>query len=88
LDRIVDDYGLDGVDLKIESYYQTPAELLSLMEDLKTALSSQKILMVSLDNICVYPMAVLPVPTINQAYIVWNYFVPIAKKNPNSFDYV
>lgn len=88
LAQVVEDYNLDGIDLSIETYYQTPAQLLSLLEDIKQRLASSKIVMVTLDNITVYPLSVLPVPTLNQAYIVWNYFVPVIQKNPSAFDYV
>lgn len=67
-------YGLDGVDLDIESYGATPRTVANAIIQLKAALGS-KLLIVSPECIAVYQGTT--VPSADTANIYWNYFVPI-----------
>ncbi|KRX02810.1 Glycoside hydrolase, superfamily [Pseudocohnilembus persalinus] len=84
---IVNHNNFDGVDLQVKQYDDIPANLIQFIKDVKAQLSQDQILVITTDNITVYPHPSLPVPNENQA-IYWNYFVPVIKADPDMFDYI
>jgi chitinase len=77
-------YGLDGVDLDIESYNATPRTVANAIIDLKKAIGS-KLIIVSPEEIAVYQGTTVPDADVGgQAF---NYFVNIVNLADSSIDF-
>lgn len=73
---ILSTFGLDGVDLDIESYNATPRTVANTIEQLRAAIGSSKLIIVSPEDVTVI-QTVSYVPSPDAAGQPWNYFVPI-----------
>jgi chitinase len=78
-------YGLDGVDLDIESYNAAPFTVANVIIQLKKALGT-KLIIVSPEDVAVYQGSAVPDAN-STAGIAFNYFVPIIKLADKSIDY-
>jgi len=98
--NIINTNKLDGIDLDIEGYTTPPLTVIKTIKDLRKKLdeaidpstgkpySPRRLIVVSPENITVYPQAGIPVPTPDQGGTPWNYFVPIINAAINDIDYV
>lgn len=77
-------YGLDGVDLDIESYNATPRTVANAIIQLKKALGT-KLIIVSPEDVAVYQGT--SVPSADTAGVAFNYFVPIINLADAAIDY-
>ncbi len=84
LSAAVVQYGLDGVDLDIESYTATPRTVANAIIQLKTALNG-KLIIVSPEDVAVYQGTTVPSP--DAGGNAFNYFVPIINIADSSIDY-
>lgn len=80
----VNTYGLDGVDLDIESYQATPRTVANAIIQLKTALNG-KLVVVSPEDVAIYQGT--SVPSADTGGNCFNYFVPIVDLAGNYIDY-
>ncbi|MBK2046231.1 hypothetical protein IB644_06675, partial [Allofrancisella guangzhouensis] len=86
LTKIINDNNLDGADLDIEGYSTPPAVVADTIHKLRQALGSDKLIVVSPENVTVYPSPTIPVPSTGGT--VWNYFVPILNEALDDINYV
>ena len=86
--KIITDNNLDGVDLDIEGYTTAPEVVSETISKLRSALGADKQIIVSPENVTVYPQAGIPVPSPGQGGSPWNYFVPILNASLSKIDYV
>jgi chitinase len=84
LTAVVTKYGLDGVDLDIESYIATPRTVANTIISLKKALGN-KLIIVSPEDVTVYQGSTVPNPDVGGN--PFNYFVPIINLADSSIDY-
>jgi chitinase len=80
----VEKYGLDGVDLDIESYMATPRTVANAIIQLKGALG-KKLIIVSPEDVAVYQGTT--VPDADAGGNAFNYFVPIINLADSAIDY-
>ncbi|KRX02619.1 Glycoside hydrolase, superfamily [Pseudocohnilembus persalinus] len=88
LNIFVNKYNLDGVDMQILQYKQTPAQVISLFSDLRSKLGQNQLLFLTIDNLAVYPSQLVPNHSLETQNQSWNYFVPIYIENPILIDYI
>ncbi|WP_108649600.1 glycosyl hydrolase family 18 protein [Dongshaea marina] len=88
ISQIVEQNGLDGVDLDIEGYTAAPQTVSQTIDKLRHSLGESKLIVVSPENVTVYPDPSIPVPSPTQGGSPWNYFVPILKASLSEIDYV
>jgi chitinase len=82
---IIATHGLDGVDIDIESYMVTPRTVANMINQLRGAIGTSKLLIVSPECVAVYQgVADYSADTAGQAY---NYFVNVIKLADKSIDY-
>lgn len=79
-------YGLDGVDLDIESYSATPRTVAETIISLRTAIGPNKLIVVSPEDVAVI-QSVSFVPTPDTPGQPWNYFVPIVNLADSAIDF-
>lgn len=84
LSTAVTHYGIDGVDLDIESYSATPRTVANAIIKLKAALGS-KLIIVSPEDVAVYQGTTVPDPDVGGN--AFNYFVPIINLADSAIDY-
>lgn len=84
LTAVVEKYGLDGVDLDIESYMATPRTVANAIIQLKAALGS-KLIIVSPEDVAVYQGTTVPDADVGGN--AFNYFVPIINLADQAIDY-
>ena len=84
LSNAVSHYGLDGVDLDIESYSATPRTVANAIIQLKNALGT-KLIIVSPEDVAVYQGTTVPDPDVGGN--AFNYFVPIINLADSAIDY-
>jgi chitinase len=80
----VQKYGLDGVDLDIESYMATPRTVANAIISLKAALGG-KLIIVSPEDVAVYQGTT--VPDADTGGVAFNYFVPIINLADAAIDF-
>jgi chitinase len=85
LENILTQYGLDGVDLDIESYLATPRTVANAIISLRQAIGN-KLIIVSPEDVAVI-QTVGYVPTPDAAGQPWNYFVPIVNLADAAIDF-
>jgi chitinase len=88
LTNIINDNNLDGADLDIEGYTTPPNDVTSTIHKLRASIGDDKLIVVSPENVTVYPSASIPVPSGETGGSVWNYFVPIINDAIDDIDYV
>ncbi|MBK2123700.1 glycosyl hydrolase family 18 protein [Fangia hongkongensis] len=86
--KIVSDNNLDGVDLDIEGYTTAPKIVSETISKLRATLGQDKLIVVSPENVTVYPQQGIPVPRPDQGGSPWNYFVPILQSSLSQINYV
>lgn len=82
---IVEKYGLDGVDLDIENYLATPNTVGQMILDLRAALGTSRLIVVSPEDVTVMQEFSVPDGSTTSGY--YNYFVPIIKMADSAIDY-
>lgn len=85
LKGIVDKYGLDGVDLDIENYLATPRTVANMIINLRAALGTSKLIIVSPEDVTVFQEFGVPDPDAATGY--YNYFVPIITLADHAIDF-
>lgn len=78
LAAILVNYGLDGIDLDIESYMATPRTVANTIQSLREAIGPNKLIIVSPEDVTII-QTVGFVPSPDVAGQPWNYFVPIVQ---------
>jgi chitinase len=85
---IIEKYNLDGVDLDIEGYSTPPAIVVQTIRMLRERLGRTRLIVVSPENVTVFPAPQIAVPDAHTGSGAWNYFVPILRACIDDIDLV